>query len=320
MSKILITGGAGFIGCNAAKRFLDQGHEVTILDDLSRHGSEKNLAWLGPKPTHYKIKLQYHHQVSALFQQVGPFDVVLHLGAQTAVTTSVTDPRLDFEVNTIGTFNMLEATRIFSPQATFIFSSTNKVYGQIEDAPATGVSETQPLDFHSPYGCSKGAADQYVRDYARIYGLNTVVLRQSCIYGPRQFGVEDQGWLAHFCIQANLGRPITIYGDGKQVRDILWIDDMLDCYQACIDRIQDVRGEVFNIGGGPKNQVNLIQALEMLGSGASQFGPVRPGDQQVYVSDISKAKVKLGWEPKVGPQEGIERLYAWVKENLALFT
>ncbi len=322
MSRILVTGGAGFIGCNAVRRFTDQGHKVAIYDDCSRAGSKKNLEWLG-SPTIYPHDVVNPGQVNEAVEAWKP-DVVLHLAAQTAVTTSVADPRRDFEVNALGTFNFLEAVRKHCPKAVFIYSSTNKVYGEIDEVSPNGIPETQPMDFHSPYGCSKGAADQYVRDYARIYGLNTVVLRQSCIYGPRQFGVEDQGWLAHFCIQAAQGKTITIYGDGHQIRDVLWIDDLLNCYEACISRIADVKGEVFNIGGGPKYQLSLRDALSRLSAASDRpfevrYAERRPGDQQVYVSDIFRASFLLGWEPKIGSEEGLMRLYGWVKENLELF-
>jgi CDP-paratose 2-epimerase len=265
-------------------------------------------------------------------------DRIVHLAAQVAVTTSVTDPTTDFEINAGGTFNTLEAARASGRKPAFLYASTNKVYGGMEDVQVVelenrfdyqdlpdGASELQPLDFHSPYGCSKGAGDQYTRDYHRIYGLPTVVLRQSCIYGTRQFGVEDQGWLAWFIIAAVTGRPITIYGNGKQVRDVLFIDDLLDAYDVAFANIKTSAGQIFNLGGGRKNSISVW----------SEFGPLlenllgkpiktkrkewRPGDQPVFISDIRKAQTLLGWQPKVGVEQGIQRLFNWVKENLDLF-
>jgi CDP-paratose 2-epimerase len=255
-----------------------------------------------------------------------------------AVTTSVKDPRSDFEINALGTLNILEAARAAARPPAIFFASTNKVYGGMEDVvvqeqptryayrdmPA-GVPESHLLDFHSPYGCSKGAADQYVRDYARIYGLKTVVFRQSCIYGPRQMGVEDQGWAAHFVIAAVMGRPITIYGDGKQVRDMLYIDDLVAAYLAALERIDAVAGRIYNIGGGPANALSVWAEfgplLERL-SGNSitvRRGDWRPGDQPVYISAIAKAQAELGWSPLLGVEAGIGRLVAWVRENQELF-
>jgi len=255
-----------------------------------------------------------------------------------AVTTSVLDPRDDFENNALGTFNTLEAARAAGHHPIFIYASTNKVYGGMEDTvveeEATryryrdlpqGIPETQPLDFHSPYGCSKGAGDQYVRDYARIYGLRTVVMRQSCIYGARQFGIEDQGWIAWFIIAAVTGKPITIYGDGKQVRDILFITDLLDAYQAAIDRIDAVAGQVYNIGGGPENTLSVWVELgpmleELLGRKVeASRGDWRPGDQHICIMDTRKAQRELGWRPQVGVAEGVRRLYEWVAQNKELF-
>jgi CDP-paratose 2-epimerase len=252
-------------------------------------------------------------------------------------TTSVADPRTDFEINALGTFNLLEAVRLSGQRPAFLFASTNKVYGGMEDVPVVerdgaydyeslpfGVDESRQLDFHSPYGCSKGAADQYVLDYARIYGLPTVVFRQSCIYGTRQFGVEDQGWVAWFVIAAVTGRPITIYGDGKQVRDVLFVEDLLDLYEAAIERIDEVKGNAYNVGGGPGNRMSLLQLVakleRMLGREIPlSFSDWRPGDQRVFVADIRKAKQDLGWTPKVSPDEGVRKLLDWVVENQGLF-
>ncbi|MGV3533407.1 MAG: NAD-dependent epimerase/dehydratase family protein, partial [Chthoniobacteraceae bacterium] len=265
------------------------------------------------------------------------FDLILHCAGQVAVTTSVIDPRDDFECNILGTFNLLEAMRKHCPGALLIYASTNKVYGGMEECVIVerngryeyanlpqGVSETQPLDFHSPYGCSKGAADQYVRDYARIYGLATTCFRQSCIYGYRQFGVEDQGWVAWFMIAHALQKPITIFGDGKQTRDILFIDDLIDSYIAAWQHRDKVAGQVYNIGGGPENQYSLLQLLDLLEKesgrpvGATYADP-RPGDQRVFVADISKAAQEFGWRPKHGCEDGIRKLNRWINENVDLF-
>ncbi len=265
-------------------------------------------------------------------------DVIVHLASQVAVTTSVLHPREDFEINVTGTFNVLEAARLLANHPIVIFASTNKVYGGMEsliveeketryayrDYPR-GIPETYPLDFHSPYGNSKGSGDQYVRDYARIYNLPTVVFRQSCIYGPRQFGVEDQGWVAWFVIAAVLGRPITIYGDGKQVRDLLYIEDLLDAYDAAIANIHRVAGQIFNVGGGATNQLSVWQEFRPLLERLTgreipvQWSDWRPGDQRIFVANIRKAAGYLGWRPKTGVEEGITRLYHWVEENRALF-
>ena len=254
--KVLITGCAGFIGCHLTKYFLSIGNEVIGLDNLSRKGGQENLKWLQTLQGKFefnKIDIRDFTEVSAIFKRCGQFDLILHLAAQVAVTTSVVDPREDFEINAFGTFNLLEATRLYSPDAFFEFASTNKVYGKMDnvnvverngryeyDMLSKGVNEDYNLDFHSPYGCSKGAADQYVRDYNRIYGLRTVVLRQSCIYGTRQFGIEDQGWIAWFIIASLLEKPITIYGDGMQIRDVLWIEDLADVWVKLFENADKV--------------------------------------------------------------------------------
>jgi len=336
--NILVTGGCGFIGCNAAQRFAQLGHSVTLLDNLSRRGSDRNLEWLRQQGAFDFVNADVCDAaaVSSTIEQ-GNFDVVLHLAAQVAVTTSVVEPRRDFEINALGTVNVLEAVRLRSPKTIVLNASTNKVYGNLprlrlsEDTMRhslpglpNGVSETQPLDFHSPYGCSKGAGDQYMIDYARIYGLRTVNFRQSCIYGYRQFGVEDQGWVAWFTIAHALAKPVTIYGTGKQVRDILFIDDLIDCYLAAIERVDTVAGMTFNVGGGPANTLSLLELLEALreNSGRSvvhSFEDWRPGDQPVYVSDIRKAGQLLDWQPKIGVAAGLELLHTWVAANLDVF-
>jgi CDP-paratose 2-epimerase len=338
--NILITGGAGFIGTNCAAYFAGKGHRVVIFDDLSRKGSEKNLAWLQQACSLEFVPgdVRRFEAVRDTIRDKGPFDLILHFAAQVAVTTSVENPREDFERNACGAFNLIEAVRLYNPQAAVIYSSTNKVYGAMEDVKVIerngrykydglpgGVNEQRNLDFHSPYGCSKGAADQYFRDYARIYGLKTVVMRQSCIYGYRQFGVEDQGWVAWFCIAAALGKQITIYGDGKQVRDVLFMDDLVRLYEMAFKQIDKVRGDVFNIGGGPANTMSLIELVALLENIRGSkiplaYGDWRSGDQRVFVADISHAKKQLGWEPLIDPLSGVKRLYSWVLENIRLFS
>ncbi|MEW6731286.1 MAG: SDR family NAD(P)-dependent oxidoreductase [Acidobacteriota bacterium] len=337
--KIIVTGGAGFIGCNAVKRYLADGHEVVVLDNLSRRGAVENLKWLQGVGsfTFYNCDIRDQQQLGMIMREHSNAQVVLHLAAQVAVTTSVIDPRTDFHINALGTFNLLEAVREFLPEAILLYASTNKVYGGLEHLEVVervgryqyldlskGVSEAEPLDFHSPYGCSKGAADQYVRDYARIYGLRTICFRQSCIYGYRQFGVEDQGWVAWFTIAAVLGHPITIYGDGKQVRDVLFIDDLCDLYIAAVDHIERVRGQVYNIGGGAENQLSLLELIAQLEALTGDkikysFDKWRPGDQPVFVCDISKAAQDFNWRPRIYAPKGIELLYNWVKENREIF-
>ena len=337
--KILITGGAGFIGSNLTAHFLRAGHDVTIYDNFSRRGGEANLAWLqqdvAPGPVVVRADVR---DVDALTRAAQGQDAIFHLAGQVAVTTSVTDPRHDFETNALGTFNALEAARASGRQPIFIYTSTNKVYGGMEAAQVVegaqryafadlpqGVAETWPLDFHSPYGCSKGTGDQYVRDYARIYELPTVVFRQSSIYGPRQFGVEDQGWIAFLAICAATNRPITIYGDGKQVRDILYIDDLARAFEAAVRHIGRAAGQVYNIGGGPNRTLSIWTETGPLLEALAQrrlpvrFGDWRPGDQRIYVSDIRKAETALNWTPQVDPAAGVAKLWEWIQANIALF-
>ena len=336
--RFLITGGAGFIGSNLCDALLADGEKVTIFDNLSRPGSRHNLAWLRHTRGENLAFLERDiRDADAIVTAVRDIDVVVHLASQVAVTTSVMAPREDFEINALGTFNVLEAVRTAARPPALLYASTNKVYGGMEDVALIegperyryrdmeGISETQPLDFHSPYGCSKGAGDQYVRDYARIYDLRTVVLRQSCIYGPRQFGIEDQGWLAHFIIAAQLGRNISIYGDGRQVRDMLHVTDLVRAYRAAIARVDEVRGEVFNVGGGPANALSIWSEvgpeLERLAGHPIpvQYADARPGDQRVCVMDIGKAEAKLGWRPEIPVRDGIAMLWHWVEEHRALF-
>jgi CDP-paratose 2-epimerase len=337
--KTIITGGAGFIGSNAASRYLQRGDEVVVIDNLSRTGGERNLEWLKPQgPLSFiQADIRDAQEMNRIFSSERDADAILHLAGQVAVTTSVEDPRADFEANATGTLNVLEAARLAGMQAPILFSSTNKVYGGMESVGVAatngryayaelpnGVDEEQNLDFHSPYGCSKGAADQYVRDYSRIYGMKTVVFRQSCIYGYRQLGVEDQGWVAWFTIAAVLNKPITIYGDGKQVRDVLFIDDLLDAYDAALRNLDRTSGKVYNVGGGPQNVMSVREVLEFLNRKQNRQVPFnladwRPGDQRVYVSNIAKAKTDFGWEPKICSEQGLDLLYDWVAANTELF-
>jgi CDP-paratose 2-epimerase len=336
----LVTGGAGFIGSNYVHRLVQRGENVTIYDNLSRAGARRNIAWLEETfgKDEFRLVVGDLRSADLLTDSTREADVIVHLAGQVAVTTSVTNPRADFEANALGTFNALEAARVSERNPIFLYASTNKVYGGMDDVELVeeatrwrykdllgGCPETQPLDFHSPYGVSKGAGDQYTRDYSRIYDLRSVVFRQSCIYGPRQFGIEDQGWLAWMMIAAVTGRPITIYGDGKQVRDVLHVDDLLNAYDIAIEKIDNAKGQAYNIGGGPHNVLAVW----------AEFGPIlerllgrkievqradwRPGDQRVFYADFSKARRELDWEPKIDLEEGIELLFNWVKENKSLF-
>ena len=316
--RVLITGGAGFLGVNAASAFAGAGWLVTVLDNLSRPGTERNLDWL---TKHHASAISFVHEdlrnATALDSHVRDHEAIVHLAGQVAVTTSLLDPVTDFEINARGTLNLLEATRKHNPEAAVVFASTNKVYGKLESS-NQACKETQPIDFHSPYGCSKGAADQYVRDYARCFHMNTVVLRQSCIYGAHQYGTEDQGWVAHFVHSILQERPLTIYGDGRQVRDLLDARDLSAMYATAIEKIAITRGEVYNVGGGPENQRNLLEVIDLIGEVTSkkpryEFSDWREGDQKFYVSDISKARRDLGWEPRVDFDRGLRELIAWAE-------
>ncbi len=336
----LVTGGAGFIGSNYVHRLVARGEKVTVFDNLSRGGAPRNLAWL--KQTFgegaFNMLVGDVRDATAITEAAKGADVIVHLAGQVAVTTSVIEPREDFEINALGTFNTLEAARASGRKPIFLYASTNKVYGGMDDVEIVedatrwhykdltyGAAEEQPLDFHSPYGCSKGTGDQYVRDYFRIYDLPTVVFRQSCIYGPRQFGIEDQGWVAWFIIAAVMGRPITIYGDGKQVRDVLHVEDLLNGYDAAIANIDVAKGQVYNMGGGVENVLAVWSEFEpmlerMLGKKIDVArGDWRPGDQRVFYADYRKAQRELGWKPQISLEEGVERLFEWVKANKELF-
>jgi len=314
--RVLITGGAGFLGVNAAMHLVADGWHVTVLDNLSRPGTERNLKWLITQhPARTSFVKEDVRNASALAEQVKNQDAILHLAGQVAVTTSLVDPTTDFEVNAAGTLNVLEAVRRHNPKAPLVFASTNKVYGKL-DRNNIACKESQPIDFHSPYGCSKGAADQYVRDYARCFQMNTVVLRQSCIYGAHQYGTEDQGWVAHFVHSILNDRPLTIYGDGSQVRDLLDARDLCALYATVIDQINKTRGQIFNVGGGPENQRNLLEVINQIGELTHRkpkfsFADWREGDQTYYVSDITKAKQELRWEPRIPFDRGLKDLIAW---------
>src|SRR5262245_50359536 len=328
--QYFVTGGAGFIGSNYVHRLLQRGAKVTIFDNLSRGGAPRNIAWLEETfgKDGFRLIVGDLRDADLLRESAKDADVIVHLAGQVAVTTSVENPRADFEANALGTFNALEAARLSERHPIFIYASTNKVYGGMEDVEiieeatgwlykdlVEGCPETQPLDFHSSYGCSKGTGDQYVRDYHRIYGLRSVVFRQSCIYGPRQFGMEDQGWLAWMMIAAVTGRHITIYGDGKQVRDVLHVNDLLNAYDAAIEKIDVAKGQVYNVGGGTRNVLAIW----------AEFGPIlerllgrtievaradwRPGDQRAFYADIRKAQRELGWSPTIDLEEGMELLF-----------
>lgn len=335
MKTVLITGGAGFIGTNTADTYLKKRHRVIIYDNLYRPGVEKNLAWIKKHQhrqnlTIVKADILDQKKLSASVKQA---NIIFHLAGQTAVTTSVSNPRLDFEFNALGTLNVLEAIRQHNPKAIIVTASTNKVYGNlsrlnISEAKTrykvTGkqsVSETEPLDFYSPYGCSKGTADQYTRDYHRMYGLHTISFRQSCIYGPHQLGVEDQGWLAHFAASALSDRNITLFGSGKQVRDVLYVDDLVSAYDLAVQNITTTAGQVYNIGGGTKNTVSLLELITLLEKILNRpiitsLSTTRPGDQKVYISDITKATRHFGWRPSVSVADGVNHLVQWLQTSL----
>jgi CDP-paratose 2-epimerase len=330
----LITGGAGFVGTNLAHRLLSQGRSVTIFDNLSRPGVERNLRWLLDRHGGaLRVEIGDLRDRFAIRSAIEGCDQVFHLAAQVAVTTSLDDPSMDLDVNLHGTVNVLEEARRLASPPSILFTSTNKVYGSLPevqlfqrgqryepvdpDLRATGIAENRPLEFRSPYGCSKGAADQYVLDYAHSYGVPGVVFRMSCVYGPHQLGTEDQGWVAHFLIRAIQGGSITIFGDGKQVRDVLFIDDLIDGMTAGIDRVADLAGTPFNIGGGPGNCISLLDLLDLVEElngikPCTAFEPSRPGDQCYYVSDTSRFQAATGWRPQIDVRSGVERLYRWL--------
>ena len=344
--RILVTGGAGFVGSHVAEYYARQGQEVICYDNLSRAdllhrpiNADYNWNYLKGFPEVKLINGDVRN-LAKLKKAAEGVDVIVHTAAQTAVTTSLSDPQIDFEVNALGTFNVLEAARLAGNDPVVIYCSTNKVYGEnvnkvkvIEKETRyvfgadfqKGIGESFSIDLceHTPYGCSKLSGDLYVQEYGHLYNLRTGVFRMSCIYGPRQFGVEDQGWVAWFAIAIFLGWPITIYGDGKQVRDVLYVDDLIRAFDLFIN--SNMKHEVFNIGGGPENTLSLLELLELLENLTGRrskidFATWRPSDQRVYISDVSKANERLHWEPKIGPAEGVKRLVAWVKENKGALT
>ncbi len=333
---VLITGGAGFIGSNLADRLLSSGRPVLVFDDLSRPGVEQNLSWLRERHgDRLRVEVADVRDRQPLRAAVRGADQVFHFAAQVAVTSSLLDPIHDFEVNVRGTVNLLEEVRALECPPPLIYTSTNKVYGALTDLPLeanctryqpldaatrTGIHEGRPLDFHSPYGCSKGAADQYVLDYARTFGIPALVFRMSCIYGAHQMGTEDQGWVAHFLIRAIEDKPIVIYGDGMQVRDLLFVDDLVDALLLAQSNSHTLAGQAFNIGGGLGNTASLLELMEMIGAicGSKpnlRWKDWRSGDQRYYVSDTRKFKAATGWAPKVNVRQGVEMLYRWLLES-----
>lgn len=336
--KLLITGGCGFIGVNAAIYFAKKGWNVHCVDNFSRTGSRLNADVLradAPAVQIDELNVVTDAEKLASLIGAGDFDVILHAAAQVAVTSSVTDPMHDFSTNALGTLNVLNATRSLAKKPVVLFTSTNKVYGELEHVqleegatrysiPALplGVPETTPLDFHSPYGCSKGTADQYTRDWSRIYDVPTIVFRQSCIYGEHQFGIVDQGWVVFLTMKALFGKPITIYGDGKQVRDVLFMDDLSAAFDAAIASIEKTRGQIYNIGGSPQYSLSILEFVQFvekrLGKKIEvQFAEARPGDQKVYISDVRKAATDFGWKPTTSFEEGFEKIRTWIESNRA---
>jgi len=334
---VLITGGAGFIGCNLAHRLLREGRRVILFDNLSRSGVEQNVRWL--RDTHgdaVELCIGDVRDGEAVRRAVARAGQVFHFAAQVAVTTSLDDPTNDFTVNARGTMNVLEAIRTADYRPPLVFTSTNKVYGGLDDVAlvedasrytpqseaiaSRGIGEARRLDFHSPYGCSKGTADQYVLDYARSFGLRTAVFRMSCIYGPHQFGTEDQGWVAHFLIRAIDGQPLVLYGDGKQVRDILFVEDLVDAFVRAQKNISTIAGQAFNIGGGASRTISLLELLDLIADMHGQrpevaFQNWRTGDQRYYVSDTAKFSAATGWRQTVAVEDGVRRLYDWLQER-----
>ncbi len=334
-SRVLITGGAGFIGINLAHRLLKDGHDIVIFDNFSREGSKKNLSWLQKNhSSKLTVKIGDIRDFASVKDALQDIDHVCHFAAQVAVTRSLEMPLEDFDINLRGTMNVLEAIRESKKQPDLLFTSTNKVFGKLSDIPLSkcqtryetmsrsilmsGISQKSPLEFHSPYGCSKGAADQYILDYSRNFGIKAVVFRMSCIYGPHQFGNEDQGWVAHFIIRALDCVPVTVFGDGCQVRDILFVDDLIDAMIIAQSELPLLSGQAFAIGGGPDNTLSLIELLDQIQKMHGHTPPIkfaswRVGDQKYYVSDTSKFTEMTGWKPKVNVSEGLEKLYLWLK-------
>jgi CDP-paratose 2-epimerase len=337
---VLITGGAGFVGSNLANRLLTAGRPVILFDNLSRPGVEHNVKWLRERHGDLvRLEVADIRDPHAVRNVVKQASQVFHFAAQVAVTSSLVNPIYDFEINARGTLNLLEAIRSVDNPPPLVFTSTNKVYGGLPDVMLekkesryepenseireNGINEQRPLDFHSPYGCSKGTADQYIIDYARTYSIPAVVFRMSCIYGPHQYGNEDQGWVAHFLITTIDERPLILYGDGKQVRDILFIEDLLDAFLLAQEKMDEISGQAFNIGGGAANTVSLVELIHLITSTHGkapgvQFDSWRPGDQRYYVSDTRKFQNATGWKPKVNVEQGVGKLYNWLCESRVL--
>jgi CDP-paratose 2-epimerase len=335
-----ISGGCGFLGSNLAGEVMRRGEKLVVIDNLYRFGAEKNLEWLRERGAFEFIycDVRNREDVERAIKKTRP-DVIFHLAGQVAMTTSIDNPRIDFETNALGTLNILESVRLYSPESIIIYSSTNKVYGDLEwveyretdtryETPRypRGFPESIPLDFHSPYGCSKGAADQYMLDYHRIFGLRTVVYRHSSMFGTRQFSTFDQGWIGWFCEQAikskagKLENPFTISGNGKQVRDVLFADDMIALYMQTVERIKTAGGQAFNIGGGMKNSLSLLELFALLEKELSiklnyTVLPPRESDQKVFVADTAKAEQLIGWSPKVDSVTGVKKMLEWVAAN-----
>lgn len=336
--KYLITGGCGFIGSNLASEVIKRKEELIVLDNLFRTGSEKNLEWLKTLGNFkfYNRDIRNYNDVENVVKKHKP-DIIFHLAGQVAMTTSIEDPRLDFEVNALGTHNLLEAVRKYSNESIILYSSTNKVYGDFEnlifkeektryisEQYPNGFDEKMPLDFHSPYGCSKGAADQYLLDYYRIFGIKTVVFRHSSMFGGRQFSTYDQGWIGWFCkkaieIKNNEIESFTINGNGKQVRDVLYADDVVDLYFKTIDNIDNTKGNVYNIGGGMENSLSLLELFEILENELNikmkyEKLPWRESDQKIFVADTTKIKKDTNWSPRIDKLEGIRKMLEWIEE------
>lgn len=330
-SAVLVTGGAGFIGGNLVRRLLSLGVQVTVLDNLGREHARWNAQTLRREHGAVRFVIGDIRDPAVAHEAAEGVGAIVHLAGQTAVTKSILDPYGDFMDNAVGTLNILEAARASRLEPIVLYASTNKVYGGLEhlriveeadcyrfaDLP-DGVGEDQPVDFASPYACSKGAGEQYVRDYARTYGLRTIAFRQSCIYGPHQIGAEDQGWLAWFMVAARSGQPMTVFGDGKQTRDLLYVDDLLDCYEAAIAAIDTTAGQIYNVGGGPAHTLSVWWQLRPLLEAAladelptPSFGPWRLGDQKVFVADTHLARRDFGWSPQTTPAEGLKRMVEW---------
>ena len=340
-SITFITGGLGFIGSNLSDYLLSNTEDtVIIFDNFSRQNVIKNKKWLEQKyPNNPRLKIIKGdiRKIDVLKKNMSDVTKIYHLAAQVAVTSSVLDPILDFETNAYGTLNVLECARRLNTDPCLILTSTNKVYGNLEGYEVVeeesrydfqeykqGVSESTPLDPHSPYGCSKYCADSYFRDYQRIYGMKTLVFRMSCIYGYHQFGTEDQGWVAHFIISTILNKPLTIYGDGKQIRDILFVEDLINAFQLAGNQINQIKGQIYNIGGGPENTISLLELIEILERLLNhkieyKFGEWRPGDQKVYYTNTQRAKTDFNWEPLISKEDGIQKLFHWVQNNIKLF-